>query len=95
MILTLQELGVYEELQDEEEHHQEDTGHQDAVEARAEQTHLPQSHAPAAARPQPVRAGGGREGLDGEVWCRITRHWSDSSSPSASERRNPWPISFY
>ena len=60
VILTLQELGVYEQLQGQEEDHQENAAHQDAVEAGAEQTHLPQGHASATAGPQPVRAGGGR-----------------------------------
>lgn len=51
---TLEEFGVDEQLQREEKHHQDDAGHQDAVEAGAEQTHLPQGHSAAAAGLQPV-----------------------------------------
>lgn len=51
---TLEEFGVDEQLQREEKHHQDDAGHQDAVEAGAEQTHLPQGHSSAAAGLQPV-----------------------------------------
>ena len=55
LLLTLQEFGVDKELQGEENHHQDDTGHQEAVKARTQQTHLPQSSSPPTARLQPVR----------------------------------------
>lgn len=51
---TLEEFGVYEQLQREEKHHQDDAGHQDTVEAGAEQTDLPQGHSTATAGLQPV-----------------------------------------
>lgn len=51
---TLEEFGVDEQLQREEKHHQDDAGHQDAVESGAEQTHLPQGYSAAAAGLQPV-----------------------------------------
>lgn len=51
---TLEEFGVYEELQREEKHHQDDAGHQDTVETGAEQTDLPQGHSTATAGLQPV-----------------------------------------
>lgn len=53
-LFTLQEFGVYEQFQGQEKHHQDDTGHQDTVEASAEQTDLPQGHSATAARLQPV-----------------------------------------
>lgn len=53
-MFTLQEFGVYEKLQWQEKHHQDDAGHQDTVEASAEQTNLPQSHSMATAGLQPV-----------------------------------------
>lgn len=53
-MFTLQEFGVDEQLQRQEEHHQEDAGHQDAVEAGAEQADLPQGHAATTAGLQPV-----------------------------------------
>lgn len=56
-LFTLQEFGVYEQLQRQEKHHQDDTGHQDTVEASAEQTDLPQGHTAAAAGLQPVGPG--------------------------------------
>lgn len=40
-IFTLEEFSVDEQLQAQEQDHQEDGGHQDTVEAGAEQTHLP------------------------------------------------------
>lgn len=58
LIFTLQEFGVDEQLQRQEEHHQEDAGHQDAVEAGAEQADLPEGHAATAAGLQPVGPGG-------------------------------------
>lgn len=53
-VLTLQEFGVYEQLHRQKEDHQDHTGHQDTVEAGAEQTDLPQGDPAAAARLQPV-----------------------------------------
>lgn len=53
-VFTLQEFCVYEQLQRQEEHHQDDTGHQDTVEAGAEQTDLPQGYTATTTRLQPV-----------------------------------------
>lgn len=39
--LTLQELGVDEQLQTQQHDHQDDTSHQETVEACAQQTYLP------------------------------------------------------
>lgn len=62
LLLTLQQLGVYEQLQRQQQHHHHHAGHQDAVEAGRQQAHLPQRRPAAAARLQPVgpeqRAGG-------------------------------------
>lgn len=54
-VFTLQEFGVDEQLQRQEEHHQDDAGHQDTVEAGTEQTDLPQGHTAPTAGLQPVR----------------------------------------
>lgn len=66
LLLTLQQLGVYEQLQRQQQHHHHHAGHQDAVEAGRQQAHLPQRRPAAAARLQPVgpeqRAGGQAEG---------------------------------
>lgn len=32
--LTLQQLGIYEQLQRQQQHHEDDTGHEETVEAR-------------------------------------------------------------
>lgn len=55
--LTLQKLGVDEQLQTQQHHHQDDTGHQETVKASAQQTHLPRGCPPPTARLQPVRPG--------------------------------------
>lgn len=54
LLLTLQQLGVYEQLQRQQQHHHDHAGHQDTVEARRQQAHLPQRRPAAAARLQPV-----------------------------------------
>lgn len=61
LLLTLQQLGVYEQLQCQQQHHQNDTGHQETVEARRQQTDLPQCCPSPAARLQPVRPDRRRE----------------------------------
>lgn len=53
-VFTLQEFCVYEQLQRQEKHHQDDTGHQDTVETSAEQTDLPQGYTATTTRLQPV-----------------------------------------
>lgn len=55
LLLTLQQLGVDEQLQRQQQHHQNDTGHQETVEARRQQTDLPQRCPSPTARLQPVR----------------------------------------
>lgn len=66
--LTLQQLGVYEQLQRQQQHHQNNTGHQETVEARRQQADLPQRRPSPTARLQPVRPDGGeREGGGGAV----------------------------
>lgn len=76
LTLTLQQLCVYEQLQRQQQHHQNDTGHQETVEARRQQTDLPQRCPSPAARLKPVRPerwgeGGGRQKrwLE-ELWVR-------------------------
>lgn len=61
LLLTLQQLGVYEQLQRQQQHHQNDTGHQETVEACRQQTDLPQRCPSPAARLQPVRPDQQRE----------------------------------
>lgn len=53
--LTLQQLGVYEQLQRQQHNHQNDTGHQETVEACRQQTDLPQCCPSPTAWLQPVR----------------------------------------
>lgn len=68
LLLTLQELSVYEQLQRQQQHHHNDAGHQDAVEARRQQADLPQRCPSAAARLEPVgpeQRGAGREKTSG------------------------------
>lgn len=65
-VFTLQEFGVDEQLQRQEEPHQDDAGHQDTVEAGTEQTDLPQGHAATTARLQPVRPAGGKRARSAE-----------------------------
>lgn len=66
--LTLQQLDVYEQLQRQQHHHQNDTGHQETVEARRQQTDMPQRCPSPTARLQPVRPDGwgGRGGVEGQ-----------------------------
>lgn len=54
LLLTLQQLGVDEQLQGQQQHHHHHAGHQDAVEPCRQQAHLPQRRPAAAARLQPV-----------------------------------------
>lgn len=53
--LTLQQLGVYEQLHDQQHHHEDDGCHQETVEARRQQADLPERRPSPTARLQPVR----------------------------------------
>lgn len=65
-VFTLQEFGVDEQLQRQEEPHQDDAGHQHTVEAGAEQADLPQGHAATTAGLQPVGPAGGKRARSAE-----------------------------
>lgn len=63
----MEEFGVYEQLQREEKHHQDDAGNQDTVETSTEQTDLPKSHSTATAGLQPVGPDGRKHTENEEV----------------------------
>lgn len=84
LIFTLQEFGVDEQLQGQEEHHQEDAGHQDAVEAGAEQADLPEGHAATAAGLQPVGPAG-KANVHAFHQSRFTHTHTHARTPSPGQ----------
>lgn len=81
----MQELGVDEQLQRQEEHHQDDAGHQDTVEAGAEQTDLPQGHTASAAGLQPVGPVHGKKHAEESHARALTRGQQGGSRLASSK----------